>query len=108
MAEAPYTNKAIDMRKFQVTIRFFMDDAFMDELPEHRKLIDELIRDSVIDIYVVTMESLRVWITITAESKKEVLAYLRKSPLYRYWTYEIEEVYVLDGPHYRLPVLRMN
>lgn len=96
------------MKKFQVTIRFFMDDAFMDAIPEHRKLIDGLIRDGVIDLYVVTMESLRAWITFTAESKKQVLMHLRNSPLFRYWTYEIEEVYVLDGPHYRLPVMRMN
>ncbi|MBM3442739.1 MAG: hypothetical protein FJX89_08585 [Bacteroidetes bacterium] len=96
------------MKKFQVTIHFFMDDDFMQALPEHRQHIDTLIREGVIDLYVVTMESLQAWITFTAASKKSVEKYLRQSPLFRYWNYEIAEIFVVDGPYYRLPVLQMN
>ena len=99
---------AREMRKFQVSINFFMDDGFMDLIPAHRTLVDRLIRQGVIDSYVVTMESLRAWITFTEASKKAVERHLRESPLFRYWSYEIEEVFVVDGPYYRLPALQLN
>lgn len=96
------------MKKFQATIHFDMDDEFMSHIPEHREYVSELIRKGVIDQYLVSMESQRVWITFTAEKKAEVEAYLRQSPIYKYWTYEIDELFLIDGQHYRLPALQMN
>jgi muconolactone delta-isomerase len=96
------------MSKFQVSIKFEMDEAFMSHVPEHRALINRLIEEGVIDHYVVTMESQRSWITFTAETKAEVEEHLRKSPLFPYWEFDIEELFVVDGHHYRLPALQMN
>ncbi len=96
------------MKKFQATIHFEMDDEFMSHIPEHREYISSLIRKGVIDQYLVSMESQRVWITFTAEKKEEVEEYLKQSPVYKYWTYEIDELFLIDGQHYRLPALQMN
>jgi hypothetical protein len=96
------------MKKFQATIHFEMDDEFMSHIPEHREYISSLIRKGVIDQYLVSMESQRVWITFTAEKKEEVEEYLKQSPVYRYWTYDIDELFLIDGQHYRLPALQMN
>ena len=85
-----------------------MDDDFMSLIPEHREYISSLIQKGVIDQYLVSMESQRVWITFTAEKKDDVDQYLRKSPIYRYWTYDIDELFLIDGQHYRLPALQMN
>ena len=96
------------MKKFQATIHFDMDDDFMSLIPEHREYISSLIEQGVIDQYLVSMESQRVWITFTAEKKEDIEQYLRKSPIYRYWTYDIDELFLIDGQHYRLPALQMN
>ena len=96
------------MKKFQVTIHFEMDDEFMSLIPQHRELISSLIRKGVIDQYLVSMETQRVWITLSAEKKEEVEEHLRQSPVYRYWTYEVDELFLVDGQHYRLPALQMN
>ena len=96
------------MKKFQATIHFDMDDDFMSLIPEHREYISSLIQEGVIDQYLVSMESQRVWITFTAEKKEDVEIHLRKSPIYRYWTYDIDELFLIDGQHYRLPALQMN
>jgi hypothetical protein len=96
------------MKKFQATIHFEMDDEFMSHIPQHREYISSLIRKGVIDQYLVSMESQRVWITFTAEKKEEVEEYLKQSPVYKYWTYEIDELFLIDGQHYRLPALQMN
>jgi hypothetical protein len=96
------------MRKFQVTIQFHTDDEFMTLVPSHRTYINMLIEKGIIDLYAVTMESQRTWITFSAKDKMEVDRHLAKSPLYKYWTYEIDELFLFDGHHYRLPGLQLN
>lgn len=97
------------MKKFQVTIHFEMDEEFMTLIPPHRVYINSLIEKGIIDQYVVSMETQRLWITISAEDKNEVDQRLRRSPIYKYWNpVEIDELFVIDGQHYRLPALQMN
>ncbi|MEJ7589453.1 MAG: muconolactone Delta-isomerase family protein [Ferruginibacter sp.] len=94
--------------KFQVTIRFDMDDEFMKLVPEHRAYINSLIDKGTIDYYSVSMETQRCWMIINATSKKEVDAYLLETPLHKYWTIEIDELFVYDSQTYRLPALQFN
>ncbi len=96
------------MKKFQVTIQFEMDDDFMSLIPSHRVYIDNLIEKGVIDYYLVSMETQRVWITFTAEDREDVENYLSQSPIHKYWTYEIDELFLFDGQHYRLPAVQLN
>ena len=42
------------------------------------------------------------------KNKKEVENILKKSPLYKFWTFEIDELFVIDGQHYRLPAVQPN
>ena len=85
-----------------------MDDEFMKLVPQHRTYINYLINKEIIDQYAVSMETQRVWITLNAENKKEIEKILEKSPLFKYWTFEIDELFVLDGQHYRLPAVQPN
>jgi hypothetical protein len=96
------------MKKYQVTIQFEMTDEFMELVPPHRTYINYLINKDVVDQYAVSMESQRVWITLNADNKEEVEKVLAKSPLAKFWTYEIDELFVLDGQHYRLPAVQPN
>ena len=96
------------MKKFLITINFFMDEEFMPLVPRHRTLINYLINKGIIDSYAVSMESYRSWIMMTSLSKGDVKEYLQKSPLFKYWTFEIDELFVYDGQTYRLPALQLN
>jgi 5-formaminoimidazole-4-carboxamide-1-beta-D-ribofuranosyl 5'-monophosphate synthetase len=96
------------MKKYQVTIQFEMSDDFMELVPPHRTYVNYLINKDIIDQYAVSMETQKVWITVNAEDKKEVEKILEKSPLYKFWTFEIDELFVLDGQHYRLPAVQPN
>ncbi len=97
------------MKKFHVTIYFEMDDDFMSLIPSHRVYINSLIEKGIIDQYLVSMETQRVWITFNANDKIEVEQKLKKSPIHKYWTtIETDELFVIDGQHYRLPALQMN
>ena len=96
------------MQKYLATIHFEMSDEFMDLVPPHRTYINFLINKGTIDHYAVSMETQRSWITLNAESKKGVEIILTKSPLFKFWTFEIDELFVLDGQHYRLPEVNPN
>ena len=96
------------INKYQVTVHFEMDDEFMGFVPAHRLYVNSLIEKNIIDYYTVSMESQRSWIVINAISKTAVKQYLSKSPLFKYWTVEIDELFVYDGQSYRLPALQLN
>lgn len=85
-----------------------MDDNFMTLIPKHREYINTLIESGVIDHYVVTIESQHLWITMSANNKREVKKHLSLSPIFKYWTFKIEELVVVDGQLYRLPALQLN
>ena len=103
-----FTLSFIQMQKYHVTIQFEMSDEFMELVPPHRTYINYLINKGTIDHYAVSMETQRSWITLNAENKKEVEKLLKKSPLFKFWTFEIDELFVLDGQHYRLPEVNPN
>jgi hypothetical protein len=96
------------MKKFQAIIRFFMDEQFMSLVPSHRTYINYLINKGTIDSYAVSMESQTVWITLNTDTKAEADAIIAKSPLYKYWTYDIEELFMYDCREYRLPAVQLN
>jgi hypothetical protein len=94
--------------KYQVTIQFEMDENFMNLVPAHRILINNFIEKGAIDYYAVSMETQRCWMIVNAGSKLEVENQLMKTPLYKYWTIEIDELFVYDAQSYRLPALQLN
>ena len=96
------------MKKFQAIIHFDMDDEFMNFVPPHRTYINYLINKNIVDSYAVSMESQTVWVTINAESKQQVDEYLSRSPLNKYWTFTVEELFVYDGRLFRLPTVELN
>ncbi|HEY1872698.1 MAG TPA: hypothetical protein VGG71_16675 [Chitinophagaceae bacterium] len=96
------------MPKYHVTIEFKMSEEFKELIPPHRTYINYLINKGIIDHYVVSLETQRAWITLNADNKKEVRKILIKSPIYKFWELEIDELFVVDGQHYRLPAVQPN
>lgn len=85
-----------------------MDEEFMTLVPPHRTYINYLLNKGILDSYAVSMESQTTWMTINANSKIEVFDLLDKSPLSKYWTYEVFELFVYDSQSTRLPTVQLN
>ncbi len=96
------------LNKYQVTVHFDMDEEFMSFVPPHRIYINSLIEKNILDYYTVSMESQKSWMVFNAANKLVVEEYLSKSPLYKYWTIEIDELFIYDGQQYRLPAVQLN
>jgi hypothetical protein len=103
-----YLNKNNQLNKYQVTIHFTMTEDGIKLLPTHRAYINELIETNIIEYYSVSMESKRAWMIVNAEKKDDVEDYLQGSPLFDFWEYEIDELFLYDGQTYRLPTLQFN
>ncbi len=80
----------------------------MTLVPPHRTYINYLLNKGIIDSYAVSMEVQKSWITMNATDKKQVIDYLDKSPLSKYWEYEIVELFVYDSQSTRLPAVQLN
>ncbi|MGB4845735.1 MAG: hypothetical protein WBP16_14810 [Ferruginibacter sp.] len=104
----PLGPEAEQLTKYQVTVHFDMDEDFMSFVPQHRVYINSLIEKNIIDCYTVSMETQKSWMIFNAAGKIEVEEHLSKSPLYKYWTIEIDEIFVYDGQSYRLPAVQLN
>jgi hypothetical protein len=96
------------MKKYQSIISFDMDEEFMTLVPAHRTYINFLLNKGIVETYSVSMETQQSWIVINAYSKIEVEEVLKKSPLSKYWSYEIVELFVYDSQSTRLPAVQLN
>lgn len=96
------------MKKYQAIISFDMDEEFMTLVPLHRTYINYLLNKGTIETYSVSMESQQSWITINAYNKEAVEDILQKSPLSKYWSFEIVELFVFDSQSNRLPAVQLN
>jgi hypothetical protein len=96
------------MKKYQAIINFDMDEDFMTLVPPHRTYVNFLFNKGIIETYSVSMESRQSWITVNAATKDEVEAVLQKSPLAKYWSIQIVELFVYDSQSNRLPAVQLN
>ena len=96
------------MKKYQAIISFDMDEEFMTLVPPHRTYINHLLTKGVIETYTVSMETQQSWIVVNANTKRDVEDLLKASPLYKYWSMEIVELFVYDSQSNRLPAVQLN
>jgi hypothetical protein len=96
------------MNKYQAIISFDMDEEFMTLVPSHRTYINHLLTKGIIETYSVSMETQQSWIVVNAKSKVDVEEVLKASPLHKYWSMEIVELFVYDSQSNRLPAVQLN
>jgi len=82
--------------------------AFISQIPEHRKYINELIAERVVLSYAINIQRSQGWITLVAENMEKVEEIIQKSPIFRYLNFEIHELMVYDAEHLRFPRMILN
>lgn len=96
------------MNKYQVSVFFSIDETFMNLVPKHRGVISDLILKGVIDSYAISAEAGRGWITMNAKDKSDIHKQLERSPLYKYFEIEIDQLMIYDSQMYRFPKMVLN
>jgi hypothetical protein len=98
------------MKYYQVSI--FMnpelDEHFWELLPEHRSIINQLMLDGKILTYSISTDRSKGWITVNAESVKDVRTMIKGFPIIDYITFEIDELFIFDNTSTGLPQFVLN
>ena len=87
------------MKYFQVSIYLTdtLDEKFWELIPQHRELVSELMLDEKILTYAINLERSKGWMTVNAESVKDVRGIVQSFPIVDYLTYEIDELFIFDS-----------
>ena len=87
------------MKKFLCT--FFLpprlDQEFWELIPQHRNYINNLMREEVIITYSVNHTRSKGWVVVCAESEMEAAEIIDRSPISRFISYEMDELFIFDS-----------
>ncbi len=71
-------------------------DEFVSLLPEHRKMVHELIYKDIFLSYTVAQDRSKVWIMAKSDSESELIHHLEKLPLIPYMDYQYTELMFVE------------
>lgn len=81
----------------------------MAVIPQHRKFINQLLAEHVIDTYAISASRSRGWAIITGEDETTVRAIVEQFPLYSYLrNIEVDELFIFDSAASRFPHISLN
>ncbi|ALW86401.1 hypothetical protein AUC43_15695 [Hymenobacter sedentarius] len=99
------------MPTFVVSLRLpdDFDEEFISLIPSHRAFINRLLNDKVIEVYAISSDRSRGWVTINADNAVAVQAVVEQFPLYPYLHgVEIDELFIFDSVYSRFPHISLN
>ena len=99
------------MPRFVVSLRLpnAFDEAFINLIPQHRAFINQLFADKVVEVYAISSDRSRGWVTINGNDAAAVQAVVEQFPLYPYLHgVEIDELFIFDSAFSRFPPISLN
>lgn len=99
------------MPTFVVSMRLpeDFDEDFIALIPSHRAFINQLLSEKVVEVYAISSDRSRGWVTINGDNAAAVQAVVEQFPLYRYLRgVEIDELFIFDSAASRFPHISLN
>ena len=99
------------MPTFVVSMRLpeAFDEEFIALIPRHRAFINQLLSEKVVEVYAISSDRSRGWVTINGDNAAAVQAVVEQFPLYRYLRgVEIDELFIFDSAASRFPHISLN
>lgn len=99
------------MPTFVVSLRLpdSYDEDFIALIPRHRAFINQLLADKVVEVYAISSDRSRGWVTMNGDDAAAVQAVVEQFPLYQYLRgIEIDELFIFDSAATRFPHISLN
>lgn len=99
------------MPTFVVSIRLLqaIDEDFIALIPRHRAFINQLLHDKVVEMYAISSDRSRGWVTMNGDDAAAVQAVVEQFPPYHYLHgVEIDELFIFDSAASRFPHISLN
>jgi hypothetical protein len=84
------------------------DDEFISLIPSQRTLINTYMHSGIVTSYSLSIDRSKLWVTIVANSEKEVGELLATFPLITYMVYSIHKLAFHNTAQYSMPPLSLN
>lgn len=107
----PASRAALPMPTFVVSLRLpdSYDEDFIALIPRHRAFINQLLADKVVEVYAISSDRSRGWVTMNGDDAAAVQAVVEQFPLYQYLRgIEIDELFIFDSAATRFPHISLN
>jgi hypothetical protein len=85
-----------------------LTEEFISLIPRQRAHVDELMAEGVITSYALTENRSRLWITVSAGSREQVMKVVKGFPMIKFFTLEIHELMFQRLAGFVLPQMSLN
>ena len=86
----------------------FPDEEFMSLVPAQRIEMDKLMYNGSIYNFSLSADFRKLWITMLADSEKDIVSMLNNFPMIKYFDYQIQELMIHVSFSKTFPQLYMN
>jgi muconolactone delta-isomerase len=91
-----------------ITLVDSFSSNFINQIPQQRKRINDLMNTSVVISYSLSMDRGKLWVVMEAKSEQEVMDVLSTFPLIKFMKPDINELAFHDNIHSGFPHLSLN
>lgn len=85
------------------------DEEFLALIPSHRAFINRLLNEKIVEVYAISSDRNRGWVTMNGDDAAAVRAIVEQFPLYHYLrSIEIDELFIFDSAASRFPHISLN
>ncbi|HEX8330018.1 MAG TPA: hypothetical protein VF629_20950 [Hymenobacter sp.] len=85
------------------------DEEFIALIPRHRDFINRLLNEKVVEVYAISSDRSRGWVTMNGDDAAAVQAVVEQFPLYHFFKgVEIDELFIFDSTASRFPLISIN
>lgn len=98
------------MKTYMVDVQLpdYLDEDFFSLIPEQRMTVNRMMEKGIIATYSLAMDRSKLWITVNAQSERQVKEIMQRMPLYRYMTVMVHELAFSETPSMAVPQPSMN
>ncbi len=98
------------MKNYMVDVELpeYLDEELVSLLSYQRMTVNRMMEKGVISTYAHSMDRFKLWISLSAQSERQVKEILQKMPLYKYMSVRVHELAFSEAPHVPMPQPSMN
>ncbi|MFC7669106.1 hypothetical protein ACFQT0_18425 [Hymenobacter humi] len=99
------------MPTFVVTMRLpdTYDEEFIALIPSHRDFINQLLNEKVVEVYAISSDRSRGWVTMNGDNAAAVQAVVEQFPsTTTYMAWKLMSLFIFDSAASRFPHISLN
>jgi hypothetical protein len=91
-----------------ITLPEDLEEDFIAKIPEQRTMVNRLMLKGIVTSYSLSMDRGKLWITMEANTKQDIIKQLNAFPLISYFTYHIYSLAFYNAPVIKVPPFSIN